>query len=42
LLCRPCNLLLGLAKDDSAVLEAASQYLERFNTDEGTPDESSS
>jgi recombination endonuclease VII len=29
ILCAPCNLFIGLAKDDTAVLAGAIEYLER-------------
>ena len=32
LLCRSCNLMIGLAGDDPAVLESASRYLKRFSS----------
>ncbi len=31
LLCQPCNLALGLFKDDPGLLQAAAQYLSEYN-----------
>lgn len=31
LLCRKCNLIIGLAKDDCTVLKSAIEYLEKHN-----------
>jgi len=32
LLCIPCNLLLGFARDDPSILRAATEYLERLRS----------